>query len=345
MDRDLLAWGALVTWCGISLLWSPDPEYGIFKLRSLTLQGLLPGIAILLLARVRGTISTLTVQRIGLLLLAVILVFGEIERARLIIGDSGPIWIARGALLLVCVAIWSSQGTSSRIGVTVLGVSIALLTQSRGPVVAFVAANVLLIAAVGVKRAYSKNSGPTGEFAISKSSLTLFMVALAGIALWTTGLVSVYQADGSNGETVNRFSNLDDPAEFAQDGTVSLRIGWYSSALDVFLEQPIVGTGLGGYKSAAGDVPDYPHSLPLEIGSELGIVGLGFWLSALFLTARRAWRSSLLLTVMFAQALGYTLFSGNIGGNYLYVVIAFLIIGYLPCPRPELSKADFIRKT
>lgn len=333
MDRDLLVWVVLLGWCGVSLLWSPDPSYGFLKLRLLTLQGLLPGMAILLLARARPRISMPTVQWLGLLLLAVILAFAQGGRTRLVIGESNPIWIARGALLLVSIAIWSRQGKLSRPGVVVLGLYVALLTQSRGPVVAFIGANLLPIAAVSIRRAYRKFSGRSGDgFAIQKSSVVLLALSLLAIALWTVGLLSPLQiVTDAYGQKINRFANLSDPAALAGNDTGVLRLGWYASALEVFADHPVTGVGIGGYQSAASEAPAYPHNLPLEIGSELGLIGLGLWLFTLLLAARRAWGSSL-LTALLAQAVGYTLFSGSIGNNYEYVVVAFLIMGYLPRP-------------
>ena len=67
-----------------------------------------------------------------------------------------------------------------------------------------------------------------------------------------------------------------------------VRINLYKSSLKAFYENPIIGLGIGGFSTyySGVDYRLYPHNMILEIGSELGILGLTsyFFLLAFCLT-------------------------------------------------------------
>lgn len=60
--------------------------------------------------------------------------------------------------------------------------------------------------------------------------------------------------------------------------SIQLRIGYYNSAIRAFIEKPFLGLGIGGFSiyHYGKDQRAYPHNIFLEIGSELGIIGLVF---------------------------------------------------------------------
>jgi O-antigen ligase len=59
-------------------------------------------------------------------------------------------------------------------------------------------------------------------------------------------------------------------------GTVNLRLDFYRSALEAFLQHPIIGLGVGGWSIFYynEDVLHYPHNFLLEVGAEQGAIGL-----------------------------------------------------------------------
>ncbi len=98
----------------------------------------------------------------------------------------------------------------------------------------------------------------------------------------------------SESKITNRLSTLnaliDDES---QDSSISERRAFYSQAINFIIENPIFGTGLGNWKIKSIDtnkeniigymVPYHAHNDYLEIASEIGLVGLGIYLSILFL--------------------------------------------------------------
>jgi len=58
--------------------------------------------------------------------------------------------------------------------------------------------------------------------------------------------------------------------------SASRRLHAYNTALNDFIKKPILGSGVGGFsdRHAGIDQRIYPHNIFLEIGSELGILGL-----------------------------------------------------------------------
>ena len=93
----------------------------------------------------------------------------------------------------------------------------------------------------------------------------------------------------------NRISSLNALVDKDQerDGSLKQRIDFYSQASSFILKNPIFGTGLGNWKIKSIDtnkenimgymVPYHVHNDYLEIATEIGLVGLGIYLSILFL--------------------------------------------------------------
>lgn len=71
-------------------------------------------------------------------------------------------------------------------------------------------------------------------------------------------------------------------------GTVTSRLDFYRSALEVLLQHPIIGLGVGGWSIShyGEDVLHYPHNFLLEVGAEQGAIGLILLISLLVLLLR-----------------------------------------------------------
>ncbi|MET0935022.1 MAG: O-antigen ligase family protein [Luteibacter sp.] len=145
----------------------------------------------------------------------------------------------------------------------------ALLTQSRGPMVAFVPA-LLVVIAVHVRR--------TRQW---RGALVFVGVLVVGVVATTTAL---------DHQVVQRFSQVsDEVSTFSKDnsqGAVRERIAMWESASSAFLEHPWAGVGLdqfGAYtrsKVAVGEASeaiakyDHPHNEYLEAAATGGVPAL-----------------------------------------------------------------------
>ena len=76
------------------------------------------------------------------------------------------------------------------------------------------------------------------------------------------------------------------------DESINQRLNFYSQAFNFILKNPVFGTGIGNWKIKSIDtnkeniigykVPYHVHNDFLEIGAETGLIGLGLYLSILF---------------------------------------------------------------
>ncbi len=109
-------------------------------------------------------------------------------------------------------------------------------------------------------------------------------------------------------ELVERFSTILDAAETgeAPDKAVAGRLGSWTVAVQLIYDHPLFGVGAGNfnvlYQTTANDLGIIfrgegrsPHSLYLEIWSEHGLVGLGFFLGVFAFAARGIGRAMVLL--------------------------------------------------
>ena len=77
--------------------------------------------------------------------------------------------------------------------------------------------------------------------------------------------------------------------EQRKDGSLIQRINFYSHAVNSIFKNPFLGVGLGNWKIKSIDlnkeniigysIPYHVHNDYLEIGAEIGIVGLGIYIA------------------------------------------------------------------
>lgn len=105
-----------------------------------------------------------------------------------------------------------------------------------------------------------------------KKRITLDFSALVGGCGLFIGLQSVCNAPSPTG-IMRTVAILKSPLT---DGPMVERLTYYQQALDLFCAHPIDGVGFGLFSAAAGnaDISLHPHNIFLEIGSELGLLGL-----------------------------------------------------------------------
>jgi O-antigen ligase len=136
-------------------------------------------------------------------------------------------------------------------GLALTAFVLAVLSGSRGPIIATVAASTLAVVLHGRDRLASR-------------------VALGAAAgLLALGIV------WSVPEPVRaRF----DPAAVSEQNlevnSVWLRSVAFRASWDLFADNPVIGAGVGGFSELSGTGLVYPHNIPLEVLSELGLIGI-----------------------------------------------------------------------
>lgn len=96
----------------------------------------------------------------------------------------------------------------------------------------------------------------------------------ATVAGW--GGFMALQTIATNAPTTALMRTVDILRAPLNDGPVVERLTYYQQALSLFFDHPLTGVGFGLFSQSAGnaDISLYPHTIFLEIGSELGLVGL-----------------------------------------------------------------------
>lgn len=116
--------------------------------------------------------------------------------------------------------------------------------------------------------------------------------------------------------------------------SISLRLGYYNSAIEAISQHPLFGLGIGGFSVFHSGIDQrlYPHNIFLEIGSELGILGpillvflIGFCIFySLSLKDKYRTEKQYLLVTMILSIFVFmfinTLSSGDINDNRLFFV-------------------------
>ena len=130
-----------------------------------------------------------------------------------------------------------------------------------------------------------------------KDSKLLLLSTLYSLSLLFTFQLNSYlsnkfeKTEYTIGNRLSAFNALIDNQE-VKDQSTTQRINFYSQALHSIKEKPIFGVGLGNWKIASIDydkeniigyqVPYHVHNDYLEIGAEIGLIGLGIYLAILF---------------------------------------------------------------
>jgi O-antigen ligase len=185
-----------------------------------------------------------------------------------------------------------------------------LVRTSRTPGLRLLAALLGLLAVVGAAMTLSRG----GLLALALLAAAMALVrwirplhlAAGALVLLASGpLVSPYFLQRLVSIVDARFLFDRDAARFATDGAIRGRTTEMLAALHVFRDHPVLGVGPGqfpGYyfvdyarqasvKFRDIAVPRRAHNLYLEMGAELGALGLGAFLAMVGLVMRRLWRA------------------------------------------------------
>ena len=164
-----------------------------------------------------------------------------------------PIWYSRALGVAALSALFLADTARNTLRKLLAILSLPLfvffmvLTASRAPLASLLGATALYI--VFKKR----------RSVIMKWATTGLVFALVFIVIQS---LSQYQIQ----------ARLAEPTVI--DMSAALRLYFWYLASGLFMGSPLIGIGTGSFASMAQGVASYPHNIFLEIGSELGIIGL-----------------------------------------------------------------------
>lgn len=223
------------------------------------------------------------------------------------------------SLLIIFYFIENSKNTAIKFGWSALffvNIFGAFFDKGRMPVLAFIGTLLFL----GVSSLFSLliKKSPAKEKTLKTVCYTLSIVLLSFIFFhkqFSSLIMRMILLTQGGGESL------------------LVRLDLFKSSFKAFYENPILGLGIGGFSTYHYGVDQrlYPHNIILEIGSELGILGLtsyffliGFCL-IYFLALQKKYTEkkeyhSLLIMVLAASVFMFlnTMVSGDINGNRLF---------------------------
>lgn len=190
---------------------------------------------------------------------------------------------------------------------------------ARGPVLACSIGLVVLYAGLGFFRSFSKSMIHLGVF-------------LVFFAIFYSLLNDFFHQTGAH--FFKRLTPVLDPS--AIDGSLHERFAYYQSAFRAFLENPLMGLGLGAWPlfHGLGDISLHPHNIFLEVAAETGIIGVLLFLSLLFVCLKKVKFSYFFSKFHLTSVLLITLFSflnalktGDLHDNILFFFFLSLCAG------------------
>lgn len=156
-----------------------------------------------------------------------------------------------------------------------------------------------------VKRKMNRNT---------KLALFVFILAVS---------VSAYLVFNFNQSVMNRVTDLGTAAGWNKDGPIISRLAAYKISLNIFLNNPIVGLGIGGFRNPVnGGITlwmNYPHNIILEVMAEYGTVGLIVFLYLAWLVLSKSFKISCESLIYFSFMLWLAMYSKDLTTNTLFL--------------------------
>jgi O-antigen ligase len=262
-----------IAWAMITILWTPSKIYAPRKLLELATLALWSIVATAMIIASRPE----RVRRFLLLLL----VFGTVASVDGIIQyrTTGPLagsasfrlenYISQarfyGMAALVAFAAWLHTSPFSKRGVALMAAFVIccyglLISGGRGPILG-VLAGMLLPLALGLR--------------VADRRLVASKALVASVALFVLMAIAVGQVAAEYSENLralNRFETL----FRKEEGGQTVRLGYWGAAWHLWLQQPVLGSGIGSWpiRYFGLDLGRHPHNLILEVLVEFGLIGL-----------------------------------------------------------------------
>lgn len=262
--------------------------------------------------------------------------FGEVIRAYLSWGYVA----AQGATIAFALAIFSRMlGPRQMVAMALFGLAVAFLLvgSGRGPLLALAVA---CLVALGAGLPQFRR----GQVDIPRWQLVGLVVVVAGAVY----IISLAMGGAAFG-TFGRFLKLLEEARNPDVVEGPNRFVYYAKAIEFWLRAPLVGNGLASYSLLYQGFEQYgahPHNIFLEMLSELGVVGLGLLLLALWSGLRlvereRLRHDGLLLCILmlFAGQLFAAMISADISGQQALFLFLGLLALRPPAPGAQPARS------
>jgi O-antigen ligase len=256
----VLLGGAL--FCGI--FYSPTPEWAMMKTVKYLTYNVFIFFGILLftgdLEKFKSLLKTIAFLGFIFAIIGIFYVhFTGLESiSRFTLPGQNPIWFARNLGLSLICTLFLLETTKKRLNKTILLIFVLMmlfviyLTASRGPALSLLIS--LFFYFFVIQKGWSNFFKKLLYVFLIFSSLKLF-IALAPKTIW------------------ERMHNLFS----GSDLTFFLRLNAYKTAYKLFLQNPLIGIGTGGYTDY-DKLLRYPHNIILEVACEHGIFILSIFL-------------------------------------------------------------------
>lgn len=224
----------------------------------------------------------------------------------------GPNVFARIMILAVIAAagLYFRTGRRTLLFVTPLLLTSAMLSASRGALSSAVATGALALLILGRR------------LRVIHVIVGLAIAPLLGWIIWTNDRVQLLAERRFDWQTLVA-------SGYSGRGTL------WSAARDLFWEYPLVGTGIDSFHARAYATTgfSYPHNLILEIGVDLGLLGLALllttWLIAIreVAKARHLWDATSFAVAMSAFfVFAASMFSGDIyDSRFAWILLALAL--------------------
>jgi O-antigen ligase len=295
---------------------SGDQSYGMQKIELYFADSVVLLIGAVLLGANRRAFRLSLLLMLGVAVAEAVYLIGEIISGGsatfvdrfAVSAQEGPILLGRdsatGALIAMFVVLAWPRGRVRTSAIVALPLCLISLVAagSRGPVVAFVVGLITLLSLVGADRQV-------------RQRLALLIGALVGAAI----LVPLVVPGSAIGRALSTI--LGSAGGLSSNGRSAL----WSGAYTTLGHHVLLGIGTGGFGSLNLGYP-YPHNILLEIGLELGVLGLlafVLMLGSIGVRLTRLWRETRLderleaslLIALLASAVVNALFSGALPDN------------------------------
>jgi O-antigen ligase len=249
--------------------------------------------SIVFLLLITGNLSFITGSRVG------------VESSNI------PDYLAVGELLGIGVIIYLYQSRMIRILLAFFIFVMLVTLGARGPFLFAIVASTIYFSLKKNQRLFN-----------FKSLFILFVLGAMFIVLaqfWSGAELLTDRLSG--------FSS------FSQDESTLERLVAFQFGLNAFVENPVLGLGLGGFGLYGYRVDEnvYPHNIFIEIGAELGIVGLILFTTGLiyvFILAKKQIRHphiQIYFTLFLFVFLNYLKSGGLIDARKLFIMIGILV--------------------
>jgi len=238
------------------------------------------------------------------------------------------------------------------VGYSCLLFAAALVTQTRSAFFAVLAAGILVIALLWTSHPGRRARAITLGGALAAAAALTLVVLLTPLGARVLGTVEVPGTDATNALSPPRL-----------EGAAEVRIGLYTTAVQMLRDRPIFGFGPDNFAAAfptyrtesehpeiQQSLPTSAHGWPAQIAATSGLVGLvafvGIVVSALILTIRRGfhpgrWMAAAMLIAFLAA--GLTTVS-DVGVDWIFWVSAAAIAA-LTARDPALAARAIAKET